>query len=108
MRPVMGHLKAQGLMSVDYLDILLTGKNYEECYTNVETTRTLLELLGFILNEKKSRLFPSKQYSFLGFEIDLHECIISLPKKKKLKILNLIRKMINRSESKIRDLTQLI
>lgn len=99
----MDHLRAQGFLSVDYLDdILLIRKDHDECHTNVKITRAFLESLGFILNEKKCNLFPSKQCKFLGFEMDSQEYTISLPKQKKLKILNLIKSMINKSEIKIR------
>ncbi|XP_039305579.1 uncharacterized protein LOC120357864 [Solenopsis invicta] len=109
MKPVMGYLRAQGLLSVDYLDdMLLIGKDYKECYMNIKVTRILLESLGFILNKEKCRLIPSKQCRFLGFDIDSHKYIISLSKEKKQKILDLISNMINRSECKIRDFAQLI
>ena len=109
LKPVMSQLRMQGLMSVDYLDdILLIGKNYEECFNNVKLTRSLLESLGFVLNEKKCKLSPSKQCRFLGFEINSHECIVFIPEEKKIKILNLIKKMISKSDSKVREVAQLI
>lgn len=109
MKPVMSQLRSQGLISVDYLDdILLIGNTYEKCYKNVQITRKLLESLGFILNEKKCKLFPSKYCRFLGFEINSHEGTISLPEDKKLKIIGLLEKVLNRPDYKIRDFAQLI
>lgn len=59
MKPVMGYLRSNGLLSVDYLDdILLIGETYDECRKNVEVTRALLESLGFILNKKKCQFTP--------------------------------------------------
>ncbi|RLU15629.1 hypothetical protein DMN91_011382 [Ooceraea biroi] len=65
MRPVMASLREQGFISVDYLDdILLIGKNHDECYKNVQ--------------------------------------------EKKLNILNMLRKTVNKSKVTIRDFAQLI
>lgn len=106
---VKGHLRSQGFLSVDYIDdILLIGKTYEECYTYVQETKALLELLGFLLNERKCILIPSQQCRFLGFEIDSLTNTISLPEEKKLKILNLIKSMVRASKVQIRDFAHLI
>lgn len=107
MKPVMGHLRAQGFMSVDYLDdILLIGKDYEECQVNVKETKSLLESLGFILNESKCKLSPARQCKFLGFEIDSHSYRITLPNEKKLNILKLIENTINKPKIRIREFAQ--
>nr|CAH7764042.1 unnamed protein product [Callosobruchus chinensis] len=53
-KPIMNHLRSLGFLSVLYLDdILLFGKNKQDCYNNVNYTTKLLKSLGFFINEEK-------------------------------------------------------
>lgn len=59
MREVVSYLRFQGFTSVIYLDdTLCIENNYEDCLKNVETTISLFECLGFIINYDKSMIQP--------------------------------------------------
>lgn len=56
LRPVMAHLRRQGLQSVIYLDdILIMDQSREGVLCHVELTARLLESLGFTINREKSQ-----------------------------------------------------
>ena len=55
MKPVVGHLRNQGFLSIIYLDdLLLIGNSYSKRLENIKTSIYLLTSLGFIINEEKS------------------------------------------------------
>lgn len=87
MKPIAKYSRSAGLLSTLYLDYwLLLGQSYQECLTNVETTRELLISLGFIVNEEKSVLVPSQSYKFLGMIINSSNMTLSLPNEKRIRI----------------------
>lgn len=89
MKPVMQHLRSLGYLSVYYLDdILLIGKDYNDCKNNLEATENLLKSLGFVINYKKCLMTPNKSCTFLGFNINSENFTISLPSEKRSKIKN--------------------
>lgn len=60
LKPVIGHLREQGYLSVIYLDdLLLLGETHTSCLENVQKTIKLLESLGFIINKEKSKMEPA-------------------------------------------------
>lgn len=70
LKPVISLLRSSGLRSVVYLDdFLLLGNTYTVCSDNVLKAKTLLESLGFVINQEKSKLDPSTNVKFLGFSI---------------------------------------
>lgn len=80
MKPVIKHLRAKGLMSINYLDdFLLLGSTKHECLANVMATISLLESLGFLINDEKSNLIPARSCKYLGFLFDSQEMTIKLP-----------------------------
>lgn len=108
----MAFLRQKGLLSVFYLDdIFLIGRTKEECVFNVETTRKLLESLGFILNLKKCNLEPSQRCKFLGFVFDSIQLKLTLPTEKIIKIFSYLKQFIiiinSNSLCKIRELARL-
>ena len=71
MKPVFGHLRSLGYLSVIYIDdTYLQGQTYEECCNNVQSTSNLISELGFCINEDKSEFRSSKQLVFLGFVLN--------------------------------------
>ena len=77
-------------MSTYYLDdSLLIGSNFFDCFNNVKATEQILIDAGFIINYQKSVLMPTSEKEYLGFVINSITITITLPKHKKLKILEL-------------------
>ncbi|XP_066590815.1 uncharacterized protein [Prorops nasuta] len=100
MRPVVCHLRGQGLLSVIYLDdILRIGRDEITCRKNVESTKNLLESLGFIINYEKSVLVPSKKGKYLGFILDSVFMTLELPVKKKEIIKNSAKELVKGNKS---------
>lgn len=84
LKPVLGHLRNKGLTSVVYLDdFLCMGNTSEKCEHNVQSTISLLESLGFIINYKKSMLVPATRIKYLGIIIDTSNYVFELPSTKK-------------------------
>ena len=61
-------------------------------FKNVTFTVKTLTSLGFIINEEKSKLIPSKLCTFLGLNFDSSLMCIKLPEEKQTHILKLISK----------------
>jgi hypothetical protein len=96
LRPVVGLLRAQGILLVLYVDdAIVIATSEEGCREATEKVRGLLELLGFQINYRKSILTPAQRGSFLGFELDLQLLLLSLTEEKKEKGLKLVRQMLN-------------
>ena len=102
-KPVLHFLRAKGLSSVVYLDdFLCISDSFEKSLYNLQTTKTLLESLGFIINELKSDTVPKMCCQFLGFIFNSKHMTIALPESKQFKILNLIISLKDRKTCKIR------
>lgn len=109
MKPVVKLLRSAGYISSIYLDdICLVADTYESCQNNVETTRKLLNSLGFLINTDKSVLIPSMQCKYLGFVINTKEFNIQLPPDKRNKIVNETNKFIKLQKCKIRHFAQFV
>ena len=93
LKPVMSILRAQGFLSVIFIDdILVFAGSSVKCIENVTATCKLLRRLGFIINEEKSVLVPQQELQYLGFVFNTQKMSISLPSSKRCKIISEIRK----------------
>lgn len=109
MKPLVAWLRAQGFLSVVYLDdFLLIGNTESECRRNVETTCNLLQKLGFLINVSKSRMIPTRNCLFLGFQYDSLKMQISIPADKQTRAITLIHSFLGRQKCKIREWARLI
>lgn len=109
MKPILEYLRSSGLLSVNYLDdFLCVGSSYEECLFNVNTTCTILQSLGFIINNKKSVLIPKNVCKFLGFVFNTKDMTISLPDEKKQRILNKVSALMCKNKCTIRYFAEFI
>ncbi|XP_043270501.1 uncharacterized protein [Venturia canescens] len=109
LKPVMAELRSRGFLSVIYLDdILVIGNSMENCKENLCMTRNLIEKLGFIINEKKSQITPSKRCKYLGFWFDSERMQLELPENKKIKLKDIIEKFRRAKKCKIRDFARLV
>ena len=61
LKPVMALLRWQGVRAIIFLDnMLIMGQSQEELLGQVREILQLLELLGFVINQEKSVLIPSR------------------------------------------------
>lgn len=109
MKPVINHLRQNGLTSVIYLnDILCIGEDYDSCENNIKETIELLNSLGFLINIKKCNLTPSKQCNFLGFTVDSEKYAIELSNKKRNNLQKLVKLFTKRKIYTITEFATLI
>ncbi|XP_066589319.1 uncharacterized protein [Prorops nasuta] len=109
MKPVIARLREKEFMSVIYLDdILCIGKDEINCIKNVRETINLVESLGFSVNYKKSALQPTQRCKFLGFFLNSSSMQLELTEEKKLKIKELTKNYIQKSQCSIREFAHLL
>lgn len=109
MKPIVSLLRSAGFKSVVYLDdLLLFGDSFENCELNVRETLHILRRLGFVINDKKSKLIPSTRCKFLGFIYDSVKMTVELPNNKRDHVLRQIENIQLSTTPKIRELAILI
>lgn len=103
-------VKKKGIRLVIYLDdFLILGSSKEECLNNKDITIFLLRFLGFLINGKKSDLIPSRSCKFLGLIIiDSLEMFLELLNEKRVKIKEIIEKILQNSIIKNQNLAECI
>lgn len=109
LKPVIKFLRSNGIIVVSYLDdFLILGSSEQECHNNVQFVVKLLLSLGFVINDDKSVLVPSKRCKFLGFIFSSLTLTMELPLEKRERILKLINFFVNKRSCKIRKFAQFI
>lgn len=109
LKPVVETLRAKGLRLIVYLDdILLLEQCPLHLSQRLREAIDLLSHLGFVINERKSLLSPTRQITFLGFTIDSVGRTLSLPPKKILKIRREIKRTLARSSISLRQVARVV
>lgn len=109
LKPVVEHLRKQGIRVVIYLDDLIClGSSYKECCNYVQVVYSLLTCLGFIVNTEKSQMTPSTVREYLGYELNSIDMTLSPTGKKRQKILNLVNSFLKINSCSIRDFATLL
>ncbi len=109
MKPPLSSIRKQGHTILGYLDdFLLIGDTREECASNVETTVTLFDDLGFTVHPEKSNITPCQEVEFLGFILDSKQMIVKPTQAKIQKIMTLCGKIQKRNKITIRELAEVI
>ena len=109
LKPVASSLREKGIRCVFYLDdILILGSSSPECLNNTKLTVNLLQSLGFVINEEKSKLVPAQQVEYLGFLINSKNMSLSLNQEKLNRIISHCKEALSAHTSSIRDLASLI
>ena len=93
---VIRELAQLGIWCLPYLDdLLIVAPSQEECQHHTKTALEVLNKLGFIINEHKTRLTPQQVFQWLGIEWDLisHTAQVSTEKVQILRenISNVVR-----------------
>ena len=100
LRPVLGILRSRGIRLVAYLDdILVLSRSRKAAVRDSNMVLELLQNLGFLINDKKSVLKPSKKMEFLGVVINTKRLIVQVPKKKLNKFLKEARQIYNKAKN---------
>lgn len=109
MKPVIGHLRKNGITSVIYLDDLwCKGLSHENCKTNLLYSESLFKALGFTINYEKSAMNPSMRVTYLGHILDSKKFVISLPSQKIKSALYKLKTLLQLKTFSIRFLAEVI
>ena len=108
MKPVLAHLRLQGVNASIYIDdIFIQNNSFTTCSKQVDYTMKLIKSLGFTLSEKSSPI-PNQTLRHLGFVLNSQSMTVSLAEDKKDKLQSLLTHMSHTTFCSIRDLAQLI
>ena len=69
---------------------------------------TCLRQMGFCINEEKSVLEPTKRIEYLGNIIDSENMTVTLPERRKDRILQSCKQLLNKHRDKIREVASVI
>lgn len=109
LKPILKHLRSEGIQTVVYLDDwLVLGKSKQICLQSVRKVICTLKLLGFLINIEKSILEPTKECTFLGFNYNTSGMSIKLPQEKKDALQQNIQKFSVKKRCKVREFARLI
>ncbi len=86
-------------------DMLLMSRSVEELLIAQDTLIFLLQLLGFVINQKKSLLSPVQEEEFLGMEINSIKMTLTLPQEK---VNNLLQDVMKNPRISLWKLSSLI
>ena len=101
-KPVISFLHQQNICVMAYLDdFLIMAESKQVCRESTAVVVNLLCNLGFIINFPKSSLLPQNRCKYLGFIFDSTNLTIELPEDKKLKLIRVIKKLINLKSCRI-------
>ena len=82
-RPLVRYWRGQGLRAVVYLDDGIIAVEGEEAASRAsEAVKDDLRKAGFVIHVKKSQWEPTRNIVWLGFELDLEEGKIKVPRDK--------------------------
>ena len=109
LKPILAVLGRLGLKYVSYIDdMLIICASKHELILQVATVLKLFMYLGFIINDDKSIVVPTKRIEFLGFTIDSTQMMIFVPATKLIKIKQQCTIMITAKIVSRRQLASLI
>ena len=109
MKPVIAWLRGQGVRMIIFLDdILLLAPTVETMNQHARMTISLLESLGFLINYKKSTLFPTQRILFLGMLIDSTTMEFILPTEKSENIQRECRNLLKTQQPSIRQISRVL
>ena len=109
MKPVVALLRERGIRLIVYLDDILIMCSCQDTLVNqLRFVRDLFQVLGLLINEKKSQLDPSQEIVFLGLAISTTTMQVSLPKEKVAQIQQEAKQLQAMSEVSVQKLAMLV
>ena len=109
LKPVLGLLWAQDHVVMAYLDyILIIGKTRETAESSISVVKLNFERLGFLIHPDISKLTPIRVIDYLGFSINSNHMSVTLPKDKRLELIEGCMKLIEEQHPSIKQVASLI
>ena len=109
LRPVAAEMRRKGVRLVLYLDdILVMAQTREGLKEHRSQIASVLQSLGFTLNQQKCVWEPTRRIEFLGFIVDSETQMISLPRDKISKIRKECKSISGKDRVTGRQLAQII
>ena len=100
---------SRGLRLHQYLDDwLIMSQSQEEARVNTQAVVDLTQSLGWIINQEKSELKPTRVFSFVGYEYHLDSALVKPTQERWLKLQDLILRLKSRHALTARCLMSLI
>ena len=97
-----------GIWCLPYLDdLLIIAQTKEECLVKTQKALEILSSLGWIINEKKSRLTPAQKFVWLGVLFDLSDHSAETPKETMDSFHTLLRKIASSQVTSVREIMSL-
>jgi ribonuclease HI len=109
LKPVYAKLRSMGYVNSGFIDdSLLCGDSKQECTQNVLATTNLMTNVGFMINEEKSVLIPTRKIQYLGNIIDSDEMIVQLPEERQNSIISGCKSLLKKPTATIREVAKII
>ncbi|CAG8488221.1 15826_t:CDS:1 [Dentiscutata erythropus] len=109
LQPIIDMIRSNRIKIVVHCDdMLIMSRNRREAERHRDIVIDLLETHGFIINESKSQLTPTRSIEYLGRVINSNQMIFSAPEYKIEKLLDECEDVYNQRYIDIRTLTSLI
>ena len=108
MRPLVKKWRGQGIRCVVYLDDGIAGDaSYTQCKNISDLIQSDLRNAGLTINAKKSKLEPSQNGNWLGFDINTRLMIFSVPRRKIEKIQGLITSVYIKKSANAKEIARI-
>ena len=100
---------SRGLKFHQYLDDwLIRSQSQEEAQVNTQAVVDLTQSLGWIINQEKSELKPTRVFLFVGYEYHLDSALVKPTQERWLKLQDLILRLKSKPVLTTRCLMSLI
>ena len=109
LRPVVALLRQQGVKLHVYLDDrLIRADTQEQAKLHAQTTISVLQFLGWIINYEKSDLTPSRDFQFIRMQFNTRQFTVTPQPKMRLKVQSVHQPWMTNSNITARDLHRLL
>ena len=109
LNPVFAYLRSMGHETFQYIDdSFVVSDSYDKCSHSLLVLCETVEKLGFVVHKDKSKLYPSKQLTFLGFDLNSETMCITLTEDKVEKFKRASTDILNKKYSTIREVAGLV
>ena len=109
LKPILGSLREKGIRLIAYLDdFLLIGKTKNQAEESFQKTKTLMESLGFVINEDKSQSEATQKIEFLGFLIDSMDMMFRLTATRVKQIKEKCKQALESNQMTLRELAHMV
>ena len=109
MKPIFATLRQRGYTITSYIDdTLITHSSLEGCYECINSTLELLQQVGFCVNVKKSVFVSTQRLEYLGNIIDSVSMTVTLPDRRREKIVQCCTRLFHQSRDTIRTVAKVI